>query len=124
MAASAWDPGCNVNSSPRWHPTSAPVQTGSEQRLLATIPVMAVTDSTYGACKKGTGATLNSTQTGCHSSGERRKQERQMTDLSSAASKRPMLRVAGGVILVFCLSVPLVWVFSNLVVHGILSFGH
>jgi multidrug efflux pump len=34
---------------------------------------------------------------------------------------RPMLRVAASVIIAFCFALPLVWVFSNLVVYGLRS---
>ncbi len=47
-----------------------------------------------------------------------------MTYLSNVANRRPVLRMAGGVILAFCASAPLVWLFSNLVVYGVRSFTH
>jgi hypothetical protein len=47
-----------------------------------------------------------------------------MTPVSSVVSNRPILRVAGAIILAFCLSAPLVWAFSNLVVYGVRAFGH
>jgi hypothetical protein len=42
--------------------------------------------------------------------------------LSNVVSQRPMLRVTASVIAVFCFAVPLVWLFSNLVVYGLRSF--
>jgi hypothetical protein len=48
--------------------------------------------------------------------------ERQMSHSSNVVNKRPMLRVAASVILVFCCAAPLVWLFSNLVAYGLRSF--
>jgi hypothetical protein len=45
-----------------------------------------------------------------------------MTYLSNVANRWPILRVAPGVLLAFCCSMPLVWLFSNLVVYGMRSF--
>ncbi|MFY9838587.1 MAG: hypothetical protein WAK55_19355 [Xanthobacteraceae bacterium] len=45
-----------------------------------------------------------------------------MSYLSNVVSERPMLRVAASVIVAFCFAVPLVWLFSNLVVYGLRSF--
>jgi hypothetical protein len=44
-----------------------------------------------------------------------------MSYLSSVVNDRPMLRVAASVIVAFCFAVPLVWLFSNLVVYGLRS---
>jgi hypothetical protein len=48
--------------------------------------------------------------------------ERQMSHSSNVVNKRPMLRVAASVILVFCCAAPLVWLFSNPVAYGLRSF--
>jgi len=45
-----------------------------------------------------------------------------MSHLSNVVNKRPILRVAASVILVFCCAAPLVWFFANLVVYGLRSF--
>jgi hypothetical protein len=47
--------------------------------------------------------------------------ERQMSYLENVVNERPMLRVATSVILAFCFALPLVWLFSNLVVYGLRS---
>jgi hypothetical protein len=47
--------------------------------------------------------------------------ERQMSYLSNVVNERPMLRAAASVIVAFCFAVPLVWLFSNLVVYGLRS---
>jgi len=44
-----------------------------------------------------------------------------MSYLESIVNERPMLRVAASVIVTFCFAVPLVWLFSNLVVYGLRS---
>jgi hypothetical protein len=41
-----------------------------------------------------------------------------MNYLSYVANQRPMLRTSAQVILAFCCAVPVVWLFSNLVVYG------
>jgi heme/copper-type cytochrome/quinol oxidase subunit 4 len=47
-----------------------------------------------------------------------------MMHLTNVAYKWPMLRVTFGVILTFCCAMPLVWLFSNLFVDSLRTFGH
>jgi hypothetical protein len=47
-----------------------------------------------------------------------------MAYLSSVANKRPILRVAGGIILAFCCAAPVAWLVSNLVVDGLRALVH
>ena len=47
--------------------------------------------------------------------------ERQMGYLTRIANERPMLRVTGEVLLVFCVAAPLVLAFSSLVAYGVHS---
>ena len=48
----------------------------------------------------------------------RRIRERHMTYLSNAANKRPMFRLAAGIVLAFCCAIPLAWLISHLVIRG------
>ena len=50
--------------------------------------------------------------------------ERQMTYLTNIANQRPMLRVTGEVLLVFCCAAPLVLAFSSFVAYGLHSLAH
>jgi len=47
--------------------------------------------------------------------------ERQMSHLLQVANQRPMLRVAGEVVVVFCFAAPLVLAFSSFVAYGLHS---
>ena len=53
--------------------------------------------------------------------GEHKGWERQMSYLTKIANERPMLRVTGEVLLVFCCAAPLVLAFSSLVAYGLHS---
>jgi len=50
--------------------------------------------------------------------------ERQMSYLWNVANQRPMLRVAGEVVLAFCCAAPLVLLFSSLAATGLRSLLH
>jgi hypothetical protein len=50
--------------------------------------------------------------------------ERQMSYLTNIANQRPMLRVTGEVLLVFCCATPLVLAFSSFVAYGLHSLTH
>ncbi|MFY9899777.1 MAG: hypothetical protein WAK67_18565, partial [Xanthobacteraceae bacterium] len=56
--------------------------------------------------------------------GEHKGWERQMSYLRSIAIQRPMLRVTGEVLLVFCCAAPLVFAFSSFVAYGLYSLSH
>jgi hypothetical protein len=47
-----------------------------------------------------------------------------MSYLSHVANRRPMLRVAGEVLLAFCCAAPLVLAFSSFVASGLHSLTH
>jgi hypothetical protein len=47
--------------------------------------------------------------------------ERQMSYLRNIANQRPMLRVTGEVLLIFCCAAPLVLAFSSVVAYGLRS---
>ena len=47
-----------------------------------------------------------------------------MSYLRNVAIQRPMLRVTGEVLLVFCCSAPLVLAFSSFIAYGLHSLSH
>ncbi|MFZ1150465.1 MAG: hypothetical protein WAR76_12110 [Xanthobacteraceae bacterium] len=47
-----------------------------------------------------------------------------MSYLTNIANRRPMLRVTGEVLLVFCCATPLVLAFSSFVAYGLHSLTH
>ena len=50
--------------------------------------------------------------------------ERQMSYLTNIANRRPMLRVTGEVLFVFCCAAPLVLAFSSFLAYGLRSLTH
>jgi len=56
--------------------------------------------------------------------GELKGEGRQMSYLTQVANRRPMLRIAAEVVLVFCCAAPLVLALTSLVAYGLQSLSH